>query len=218
MRADFSHLVTCFKILAMAATISLPTIAQADFTLFPAIFEVMGVSDNDTLNVRLAPKADAEDIGDLYPNTQVEVTAFDATEKWARIVWQGMDGWISRRYLQEAPQYGDDFSGMPVDLSCHGTEPFWYGDITAQGHFNFTKIGAEVETSVIESSVMSNNFLRANYAFETSKYTGFLRRSSCSDGMSDATYGWALDILSKDANAPYLRSGCCTWKAPEGDY
>ena len=182
--------------------------AHAEFVLLPGVYEVTGVAADEALNVRLAPDAGAEDIGDLQPHAQVEVTAIDASGKWARILWVEKDGWIARRYLVEVERFGDAFSGMPVDLLCTGTEPFWAADITPGKQFSFSELGGEAEWMPVVTSVMSTNVYRSNYAFDTAKFTGLLRRADCSDGMSDMTYGWALDLLDK-GSAPRLLSGCC---------
>jgi len=198
-----------FKIYAACAMCLLfPGIAYAEFLMFPIIYEVTGVADDDVLNVRIEPNAGAYDIGDLLPHAQVEVTAIDDSGKWARIQWHGEDGWVARRYLVEVERFGDEFSGMPVDLLCTGTEPFWAADITSDAQFSFAELGDEADWMPVANSVMSTNMYRSNYAFDTAKFTGLLRRAECSDGMSDMTYGWALDLLEKGAD-PRLLSGCC---------
>ena len=68
----------------------------------------------------------------------------------------------------------------------------------------------------IETSTMSRNMYRSNYAFETSRFTGFIRRAECSDGMSDMTYGWALDLLENGGEGS-LWSGCCSTILPVVD-
>lgn len=192
---------------------TMPTFAQATFTLFPIIFEVTGVAKNDVLNVRDAPDANAYDLGDVAPGGQVEVTAYDTTGKWARVLWGGEDGWVARRFLKPVDVYGDSNSGMPVDIICGGTEPFWSFAIR-DGSATFTEMGGDAEFETIDYSVMSSNMYRTNYAFETPRFTGFVRRAECSDGMSDATYGWALDLLENAGSAGQLRSGCCATILP----
>lgn len=204
-----------FKSAILSVALLVPAIAQAEFRQLPIVYEVVGVAENDVLNVRAEPNANAYDLGDLLPGQQAEVTAFDETGNWARVLWHGEDGWVAARFLQEITQYGDDFSGMPVNLSCSGTEPFWYAEITPNNTFSFTEMGNETVTMPILSSVMSRNSLRANYAFETPRFTGFVRRAECSDGMSDATYGWALDLL--ETGEETLWSGCCSTILPVVD-
>lgn len=204
-----------FKPAILLAALATPSIAQAEYWLFPIVYEVVGVAEDDVLNVREEPNAGAYDLGDLLPGQQTEVTAFDETGDWARVLWGGMDGWVARRFLQKVKQYGDDFSGMPVNLRCSGTEPFWHVEITHDTNFSFTEMGGETSWMPIKSSTMSHNMYRSNYAFETSRFTGFIRRAECSDGMSDMTYGWALDLLEKSSED--LWSGCCSTILPVVD-
>ncbi len=204
----FKPAILCFVLFA-------PAIAQAEFRQFPIVYEVVGVAENDVLNVRAKPNANAYDLGDLSPGQQAEVTAFDETGNWARVLWHGEDGWVATRFLQEVMQYGDDFSGMPVNLSCSGTEPFWYAEIAPDDIFSFAEMGNEPMALQIETSTMSRNSLRANYAFITPRFTGFVRRAECNNGMSDATYGWALDLLEIGKEA--LWSGCCSTILPVVD-
>ena len=204
-----------FKTAILCVALSVPSIAQAEFRLFPIVYEVVGVASGDVLNVRAEPNARAYDLGDLLPGQQTEVTAFDETGNWARVLWHGEDGWVARRFLQEIEQYGDDFSGMPVNLNCSGTEPFWHAEITPTAKFSFTEMGGETSWMPIETSTMSRNMYRSNYAFETPRFTGFIRRAECSDGMSDMTYGWALDLLEKGEEG--LWSGCCSTILPVVD-
>jgi len=204
-----------FKSDILCVALAMPSIAQAEFQLFPIVYEVVGVASDDVLNVRAEPNASAYDLGDLAPGQQTEVTAFDETGKWARVLWQGEDGWVARRFLQIVDQYGDDFSGMPVNLNCGGTEPFWNAEIYPKAEFSITKMGGETSWMPIEGSIMSSNMYHPNYAFETPRFTGFIRRAECSDGMSDVTCGWALDLLEKGEKR--LWSGCCSTDLPVVD-
>ena len=92
-------------------------------------------------------------------------------------------------------------------------EPFWHAEITPDTKFSFTEMGGETSWMSVETSTMSHNNLRSNYAFETPRFTGFIRRAECRDGMSDMTYGWALDLLEKDGKEE-LWSGCCSTILP----
>ncbi len=204
-----------FKPAILCIALAAPSIAQAEYWLFPMVYEVVGIADGDALNVRAEPNAGAYDLGDLLQGQQREVTAFDETGHWARVLWHGEDGWVARQFLQKIDQYGDDFSGMPVNLSCSGTEPFWHVEITPNAKISFTEMGGETAWMPIETSTMSRNMYRSNYAFETQRFTGLIRRAECSDGMSDMTYGWALDLL--DNSEDDLWSGCCSTILPVVD-
>ena len=89
----------------LTLALGVPTIAQAEFYLFPIIYEVVGVASDDVLNVREEPNASAFDLGDLLPGQQTEVTAFDESGKWARVLWQGRDRAIANRNLDDVAQH-----------------------------------------------------------------------------------------------------------------
>jgi|LGVF01.2.fsa_nt_gb uncharacterized membrane protein len=205
------------KPVILTLVLTAPSIAQAEFLVFPIVYEVVSVADGDVLNVRENPNANAYDLGDLLPGQQAEVTAFDETGAWARILWHGENGWVSRKFMQPVTQYGDDFSTMPVNLYCGGAEPFWSAEITPDARFSFTEMGNDAVWMPIESSTMSHNKMRSNYAFETPEFTGFIRRAECSNDVSEVTYGWALDLLGKGSAQPNLLSGCCRTNLPVVD-
>jgi len=73
------------------------------------------------------------------------------------------------------------------------TAGFWHAKIYPKAEFSITKMGGETSWMPIEGSIMSSNMYRSNYAFETPRFTGFIRRAECSDGMSDVTCGWAFE-------------------------
>lgn len=193
-----------------------PLAVHAEDRSLPIIYEVIGVGESDVLNVRAGPSGRSRDLGDLLPGQQVEVTAFSDNGNWGQILWEEKEAWVSTRFLQVAELFGDDFSGMPLNLSCAGTEPFWSVRISPGAQFGFSEVESEVAWSFIETSVMSSNTHRSNYAFNTSRFTGFLRRAECSDGKPDLNYSWALDLLEKGENAR-LWSGCCSIILPVVD-
>jgi len=200
---------TLFTILAVAL-LAIPGISQANPLQLPAVFVVTGVASNDTLNVRAGPSSKTSDIGDLAHDGEVEVTAYDDSGKWARIVWGESDGWIARRFLREVFQYDDPQSGMPVNLRCSGTEPFWSLQILPDRQLTFTKMGGSDDYQIISDIAQSPNDTR-NFAFTTlgASLNGFLSRAECSDGMSDATYGWALNLMDR-RHGFTAYSGCCS--------
>ncbi|MCK4862584.1 MAG: SH3 domain-containing protein [Rhodobacteraceae bacterium] len=206
------HFVTS---VILSLSLVIPTLALAEFQLFPIVYEVVSVPDGDVLNVREEPSASSYDLDDLLPGQQAEVTALDETGTWARILWHGGDAWVSLKFMQPVKQYGDDFSTMPINQQCGGAEPFWSVDITYDSQFGFTEMGGDTEWMPIETSTMSHNMYRSNYAFETPRFTGFIRRAECSNGVSDKTYGWALDLLEKGKGD--LWSGCCQTNLPVVD-
>lgn len=199
---------TIFSILAIAF-FAIPGISQANPLELPAVFAITGVASDDTLNVRSSPSSKSSDIGDLAHDGKIEVTAYDESGKWARIVWGESDGWIARRFLREINQYSDGQSGMPAKLRCSGTEPFWSLQILPDRQLTFTKMGGPDDYQIISDISQSHNDTR-NYAFTTlgANLSGFLSRAQCSDGMSDATYGWSLNLMDRRQHFTAY-TGCC---------
>lgn len=186
----------------------LPVAAQAQ----PYLAQVINVAPDDALNVRRGPSAGTEDIGDLINGTRLEITGLDASGKWARINWSERDGWIARRYTREIPRPRDPESGMPVDLFCAGTEPFWSADILPGRLFSFMAMGDEsVRYMSVAHATRSVNYT-IDYAFATigNTMTGVLHQMECSDGMSDITYAWSLDLIDRRGGSFTLLTGCCS--------
>ncbi len=78
--------------------------AQAPF------FQVDGVRQGDTLNVRSGPGANFQDIGDLAPGQVVRVLGYNANGKWAQVRYRGQNAWVSARFLK-VTQGGTSGSG-----------------------------------------------------------------------------------------------------------
>ena len=201
------------KSLFFAAACLLPISALAE----PFYVSISGVAANDTLNVRSAPSGSSDDIGDLAHDARgIEITGLDETGKWGRIIWFEGDGWISMRYT--APQDVARIAGsqIPVGLRCGGTEPFWGLDIGATGA-NYSSMGIEPRELVLHSAQSASG--RLGYPELVVLKQGantaqaLIRPAECSDGMSDRTYGYAIDLLLEGGDAGYL-SGCCSLSQP----
>lgn len=200
----------CKAFLIAGGVLSAPIPALADLGgQFPQLTTVTGVKAGDTLNVRAQPSAKATDIGDLQPQSRVEVLELDASGKWARIVHEEGSGWISSGFLSGTP-YAMTKTGVPLGLSCFGTEPFWSVKTQASGSATFEMAGGPVQISTITWSGQSRNTAGSAYGLVTQGFNAVMSRAECSDGMSDRTYGWAIDVLVGGKNEPALLSGCCS--------
>ncbi len=184
-----------------------PLLAQP---LLPALMVVTDVAANDTLNVRAEPRGSSRDIGDLFNGERVEITALNGSGTWARIPWTGGDGWISMRYLRPVNRPEDPDSGMPLDLTCSGTEPFWLAAFRPDRHLVIANLDGPDTVLSIDATTNSRNTYISTFAFKAGDYTGLLRRAECSDGMSDTTYGWALELIGYSSGNLNLISGCCS--------
>ena len=62
---------------------------------------VINVAQDDVLNMRAQPNANAPIVGTLAPNTgNIHVTAQSAeTQDWIYVAADGMEGWVNANYL-----------------------------------------------------------------------------------------------------------------------
>lgn len=175
--------------------------AGAD-TVLPAIYSVAGVSGGDVLNVRSGPSMDHPVIGGLPKGAEVEVTARSG-DVWARILHGEGNGWVAVRYLQEQSAVE-----TPEALFCGGTEPFLSLTLESDGALTFTEPEGEPFRISPDWRYTVTARPSGSFAAGTDGYTALFHRRDCSDGMSDRTYGWALDFLRTGGQGAYLQ-GCC---------
>ncbi|SFE50610.1 COG3650 family protein [Roseivivax sediminis] len=175
----------------------------------PALYDVTGVTPGDVLNIRTAPDAAAEKIGELAPDAiAVEVTAIDAEAGWGRVNTEERAGWASLDFLtrQETGAALPDVARM----MCFGTEPFWNIDLDAGGLSNFSE--PESEALFLTGPVRPGEGRPDRFAVVGGAAGSDLALSisveECSDGMSDRLYGLsATMIVSGSVNRTL--SGCC---------
>ncbi len=199
-----------FHTLVCALTMAiLPNTLLAEFRAgFPQLASVIGVAADDALNVRAEPRGSSEDIGDLAPNSIVEVLELDKSRKWARILHQEGNGWVAARFLQER-SYLTTNAGVPLGLMCIGNEPFWSLALNTDQSLTFEQANLGRRTFQSTWNTRSANMGGAVYGIATQDVQAILRRAACSDGMSDRTYGWSVDVLTAGKEQPTLLSGCC---------
>lgn len=183
--------------------------------ILPALHDVTGVAAGDVLNIRAEPNATAAIIGSLPRNAKgVEVVALDATGKWATVNTDEGTGYVALRFL--AQQNGPDWGALEQPLHCSGTEPFWGLDIDpAQGSALLSDPGLQGQEASITALWQNGPYLQtAAVAFKGTDIDGLatMRGQICSDGMSDHSYGIAVDLFLRDGTgvASAAFSGCCS--------
>lgn len=164
------------------------------------------VVSSDALNVREAASASSADLGDLTPGTVIEVLSYSADDRWARIAWQEGNAWVAARFLADVVRPSLD-SGLPVGLTCAGTEPFWALTLTEAGDAVMQRPDGDM-TSAITWSAPSRNVGETHYAFTTDAFAGVLQRGLCEDLAVDTQSGWSIDLILR-GDTPGLLSGCC---------
>lgn len=192
--------------LLWAGTVSADTVAPP----LPALYQVTGVSSDDVLNIRTAPRPDAAIIGTLAPAADgIEVTSLSKEGNWARINVVEATGWVAYRFLTPAPGARLP-SGLPVGLRCSGVEPFW--DITFGPDDTLrvaTPTGEATHPVTRIAPAPDLVDLAASGALITwdkggEVVTSRILPGQCSDGMSDRAYG--LHYVDDQG----LRTGCCS--------
>lgn len=82
-------------ILMSLASVMTPASAQVDNRQMVTT----EVKRGDSLNVREGPGTQYKDFGDIKRNQAVPVLGYDATGRWAKVLWQGREAWVAARFL-----------------------------------------------------------------------------------------------------------------------
>lgn len=175
-------------------------------------YAVTGVASNDTLNVRTAPDSGAPVIGALaHDASPVEIIRTE--DGWGMFPAGEYRGWVSMRYLRpiDQPMIGD--TRVPEGLQCTGTEPFWSVTLNTNGAIA-NQIGwPEDRIYQLTSAARSqNSYMTSLIMFDE----GFalIVPARCSDGMSDAEFGWSGYFLLGGSERSAVLDGCCALRAP----
>ncbi|MEQ9692848.1 hypothetical protein [Shimia sp. SDUM112013] len=199
------------KRLLVLVFMCLPALAKAD--MLPALFDVTGVAANDTLNIRSAPDANAQRIGELGPDAKnVEVVGLGPNGKWAMIGLPEATGWVSLRFLERVSE--TNWIQDEIPLACFGTEPFWSvgvdGDrqVLTHRHFDAEEEAFDITWVAAPDAGMSGTMGLYATGYGSDVFTN-ISSAQCSDGMSDRTFGLsiALYIMTNEQTVGY--KGCC---------
>ena len=175
----------------------------------PALFHVVGVADNDVLNIRSTASAKSQIIGFFAPaEDQIEVITQDETGNWGLVNVGETSGWVSMRFLT---------ASQPNDHgpSCFGTEPFWSAHALSQYQgrtLTFSLLGGPKETVPLIERRSRNDQMRESGSFTGQSLSGHyvISRQVCSDGMSDRVFGLTADFLINQNGEWTQYSGCCS--------
>ena len=206
--------------------IFLATPAFATQDGWPALYDVVGVAQDDVLNIRSGPGAGFDIIGTLPPDAEdIEVIRPSDDFDWGRINLGEGAGWISLRYA--VPQPGQWYGQFPAIRQCFGTEPFWSLAVD-RPRIAFSAPDTPQMDGLISGQHGSTS-RRDRFVYRGTllspdagplDVTLAIRLASCSDGMSDREYGIDLDLLITDPDAEdglydaTLLSGCCSIQPP----
>lgn len=196
------------RILLTLFILALPAQAQD----FPALYAVTGVAADDVLNIRSRPDAGAPIIGVLAPDsTGVEVLG--RSGNWALVsAGEGM-GYASLRFLSREP--GPSWAALEAPLTCIGTEPFWTLEIDpAAGSTRFSTPEAPDPAAKPIIGLWPAQPWARSAAVGLTDGLAVLTGAECSDGMSDRSYGIAVDIFRTLSGREIRLAGCCSLGRP----
>lgn len=179
--------------------------------VFPALHRVTGVATDDVLNIRAAPDAGSAIIGALSPDaTAVEVIAVE--DGWALVNTKDGSGYAAIRFLKRMDE--PDWNSLQTPLTCLGTEPFW--SLVLDPATDTAKLVASDDQNgyslQIEQSWPGNLWAPAA-ALSLPQGTVVFHPAECSDGMSERSYGIAVDLFLTQPEKQRL-SGCCRLGLP----
>ena len=170
------------------------------------IYDVEGVAADDALFVRAAPATDGEVVGILQHDASgVRVSELSQDGQWGRVDHQGASGWASTNFLRA--QTAD----FPDTLNCTGTEPFWSLAIRPDEVSLDEMSGAGFSgTAGTRERAEGRTDRWSLRAFDDGQsLTAVIGRGQCSDGMSDRTYPFGLDLILSTEDGHRHLSGCC---------
>jgi uncharacterized membrane protein len=182
-------------------------------------YRVVGVAQNDKLNIRDQAGTAGSIIGTLAPNAGgVVVTGLRqrvGDSVWWQVAHTGARGWVNARFLELENLGAQPKSGF--GLRCAGTEPFWSLEI-AKGQANFAQPDSETHWS---AGPWREAFgLPPGYRFgidlaaegKGKPVWAAVSRAEdyCSDGMSDFEHPYSVILSASDGQ---VYAGCCA-RAP----
>lgn len=224
-----------FSALALALALSVSSVQAAS-----DVYVVTSVTAGEFLNMRANAGTSNSVVGRIPYNGQGIVTTGEEKKVgntvWAKIYWNGVGGWVSKRYLlpedqaasappAPAPATPPAVAVPPVKvpstitppppkaaanvLVCSGTEPFWRIDVSDANLSVKMMDGPQYNVPVTFRQTSANNTTIAVIAgvAGTNNTQAFMQKvDSCSDGISDTNYPYSVTAV---LNNQRVVSGCC---------
>lgn len=192
--------------LAVALALSsLPAHATQEYIL-PTLFDVTGVADDDVLNIREDPSAEAAIIGTLAPD-QTHVEVIEERKGWARVNSAERTGLVSTRFLTYRTDVWEA-EKLPASFACLGTEPFW-GLKVRQSQAVLDGPDMDDTPRPLKAVLSGDLYRDPTRAILAEGLTASVVPQLCSDGMSDRLYGLRANVILQ-GDSPRLLQGCCT--------
>lgn len=175
-------------------------------------YGVVGVADDDVLNIRAQPDASSEVVGTLTADAQNVVVAGTRVDigsgLWWQVVAPDASGWVNARYLEPVDEDPDQRETFP--LQCVGTEPFWSLAVEEDEAVFETPMEEEQRWQAGPMTYAMGLVGRYAVALEDEGDVGHIaawqNRHFCSDGMSDIGFPFEAVVIAPDGT---VYGGCC---------
>jgi len=208
------HIV--FAAAVIAAMLAPAPRAGAETGMLPQLYRVAGVAADDVLNVRANPNAGAEIVATLPPDRRnLEVVELSEDGEWVLVGLGERGGWASRAYLEAEPVRPTD--RVPAPMRCFGTEPFWSLYFPGDGTAGYDRMPEPERRFAIAGEIVPAGTLgELAVTLDGTEGDGtlFLRRETCSDGMSDRPFGLSIRLHLALTDGPVAHAGCCSLTGP----
>jgi uncharacterized membrane protein len=188
-------------ILFLAGLVVTVAVASTLATASQITYEVTGVSSDDVLNIRQAPRVTAAKVGSYGPRAS-GLRIFRREGSWALVGPANADkpdGWVNARYLKKTMAS----ARLELPQRCLGTEPFWSLTI------NSTRRATYSDPEIKARHYAVGEFRRVGKGAHMrlgSNGRVVIAAGTCSDGMSDNVYPYSVRVsLPGSGNL----NGCC---------
>jgi len=185
-------------------------------------YQVIGVGRNDSLNVRegidrALTASQAKVVGSIpYNSKNITTTGIvarlDDGSRWREIVYKDLKGWVNVKFLEEV---GGE--GLPDDLNCSGTEPFWELEIRGNNAAlrDFGSDQTSTRYTVVDKRYGQNRSGLWSYHLQTAdmklKLTAVVKLTDqCSPGMGELEFAMEIYLLGLRPDTGPAQ-GCCTF-------
>lgn len=175
----------------------------------PAVFQLKGVADDDVLNIRSDPDANAAILGSIkHFDLATEVLRLSDDGKWGLVGLREGNGWVSMRFLQHLPP--EDPYALQRPLQCMGNEPFWDVLLHPRGSTYSTPDQPNTRIEVTSEQIAENGFQVQAEEGPTRTYHLNVVGQACFDSMSGREFGWNAILFIESPDGNQAMTGCCT--------
>ncbi len=175
----------------------------------PAVYQLQDVADDDVLNIRTDPDANAAILGSLkHFDLSIEVLRLSDDGKWGLVGAGEGNGWVSMRFLRYVPPENSYLLQRPLD--CSGNEPFWNVLLHPRGSTYSTPDQPNTRIEVTSEQAAESGFQMMAKEGPTRNYHLNVVRQACFDSMSGREFGWNAILFIESPDGNQAMTGCCT--------